>query len=270
MAKCAMKGIGAIRHLFWLWVALLVLVIPINQVEALQDPRSLFEHALLSTRKGDLKKALSLWDQFLEVAPKDAAALSNRGNVRLALGDPEGAIKDQTKAIDISPLENDPYLNRGLAEEALLDWSAAARDYKVILERNPDDPSALYNLGNVLASQSDWLEAETLYNKAAIAKVDFVIARSSRALAKYQLGNFDAAEEELRKLILRYPMFADARAALSALLWREGSFGEAESHWAAASGLDPRYRNNGWLLDVRRWPPKPAADLMAFLSLERP
>ena len=47
----------------------------------------------------------------------------------------------------------------------------------------------------------------------------------------------------------------------------EGS-GEAESHWAAAAGLDIRYRQRDWLLDVRRWPPQPTQQLMAFLALE--
>ena len=63
-------------------------------------------------------------------------------------------------------------------------------------------------------------------------------------------------------------MFADARAALTALLWKEGSLGEAESHWAATFGLDSRYREEEWLLNVRRWPSEPINDLMAFLNLE--
>ena len=57
------------------------------------------------------------------------AALSNRGNVRLALGDPSGAIDDQSASIVLAPEESDPHLNRGTAEEALQDWSAAAEDY---------------------------------------------------------------------------------------------------------------------------------------------
>ena len=107
-----------------------------------------------------------------------------------------------------------------------------------------------------------------LFSKASEALPGFVMARSSQALAAYQLGELDVAKKDLRKLILRYPMLADARAAMSALLWRQGSYGEAESHWAAAAGLDNRYRQSDWLLKVRRWPPQPTADLMTFLALE--
>jgi hypothetical protein len=39
--------------------------------------------------------------------------------VRLALGDLDGAIEDQTLSIALAPEEADPHLNRGTAEEAL-------------------------------------------------------------------------------------------------------------------------------------------------------
>ena len=75
-------------------------------------------------------------------------------------------------------------------------------------------------------------------------------------------------KKKIRILIRKYPLFADARAALSAVLWRKGFTGEAESIWAAAAGLDIRYRERDWLLNIRRWPPNPTNDLIAFLSLD--
>ena len=47
----------------------------------------LFDRALVASREGDFASALPLWDAVIERAPQDAAAWSNRGNVRLALGD---------------------------------------------------------------------------------------------------------------------------------------------------------------------------------------
>ena len=229
----------------------------------------LFEKALHESRQGNFVDALESWDRFLLSFPTDAVALSNRGNVRLALGDPEGAILDQTSAIKILPSEADPYVNRGIAEETLGQWDEAINDYQWVLTREPENASALYNLGNVVGSvRGDWLQAKELFNKASIANPGDVMARSSKALASYQLNELAQAEKELRALIRKYPMFADARAALTALLWREGSLGEAESHWTAVFGLDSRYSEEKWLLNVRRWPSDPINDLMAFLDLE--
>ncbi|WP_353292804.1 tetratricopeptide repeat protein [Synechococcus sp. M16CYN] len=233
------------------------------------DLQELYEQALIASRGGNFTKALPLWESILAQSPQDAAALSNRGNVRLALGDFDGAIEDQTRSIALAPEESDPHLNRGTAEEALQNWQAAAADYLWILDRQPDNASALYNLGNVRGSEGYWNEARRLYGQASLARPGFAMARSSEALAAWQEGDLAWAESELRKLVRRYPLFADARAALSGLLWRQGSAGEAESHWAAAAGLDQRYRQTDWLVDVRRWPPRPTQDLMAFLALKK-
>ena len=251
------------------FAALLVgLLLLLPQTVAAEDLESLYGRALQASQSGDFVQALPLWDQVLELSPNDAAALSNRGNVRLALGDPDGAIADQTRSIELAPEEPDPHLNRGTAEESLQDWAAAEADYLWILERDATDASALYNLGNVRGSTGDWDSARRLYEEAADARPGFAMARSSAALAAWQQQDLVWAEAELRKLIRRYPLFADARAALSGLLWQGGFSGEAESHWAAAAGLDTRYRQKDWLLDVRRWPPQPTQQLMAFLALE--
>jgi tetratricopeptide (TPR) repeat protein len=228
---------------------------------------ALFEQALAASRAGGFAAALPLWDAVLQRDPEDAAAWSNRGNVRLALGDAEGAIADQERAMALDPRHPDPHLNRGTAEESLGRWQAAAADYQWILERDPLEASALYNLGNVNGSLGDWQAARDCFSAAALARPGFAMARSSAALAAFQLGELEEAETQLRALIRRYPLFADARAGLTALLWSRGAHGEAESHWVAASGLDPRYRQADWLLQIRRWPPKPVQLLQQFLSL---
>ena len=50
------------------------------------------------------------WNKYLELFPDDAAALSNRGNIKLVIGDPKGAIEDQNHAIELDPDELDPIL----------------------------------------------------------------------------------------------------------------------------------------------------------------
>ena len=239
------------------------------EVNAEESLQLIFENALQESKNGNFVEAINDWNRFLEKSPADPAALSNRGNCFLALGEPEKAILDQTRAIKLLPLEPDPYLNRGIAEEALGLWDEASNDYEWILQHYPDESSALYNLGNVKASQGDWQMAKNLFDRASLVTPGFLMARSSKALALFQLGESKDAESDLRTIIRKYPMFADARAALSALLWKKGAIGEAESHWAAVVGLDNRYQDEDWLLNIRRWPPGPTKDLMTFLKLER-
>ena len=88
----------------------------------------LFNNALDSSSGGKFNLALQQWNYYLDSYPDDAAALSNRGNVRLVLGDIEGSIDDQNQAISLNPAEIDPYINRGIAEEALGLWSEAEKE----------------------------------------------------------------------------------------------------------------------------------------------
>ena len=123
-----MRWLAVVFTLFGLWG--LFSPLAVEAVGTSEPARDLFDQALLASRNGDVAQALPLWDRYLESHPEDAAALSNRGNVRLVLGDPEGAIADQTRSMELTPEENDPHLNRGTAEEALQQWDAAANDYE--------------------------------------------------------------------------------------------------------------------------------------------
>ena len=245
----------------------LLIILHISPTYALDSRELLFREALTFSSEGEFNNALDKWNDYLKIYPDDPAALSNRGNVKLVVGDPKGSLIDQNRSIQLNPNELDPYINRGIANESLGLWLKAKEDYLYVISKDKENFSALYNLANVEGSLDNWEKARSLFSKAAQYNPGFAMARSSEALANYQLGNFDASEKELRKLIRRYPTFADARAALTALQWSKGKSGEAESNWIAAVELDPRYSQEDWLLEVRRWPPAPVEDLMKFISI---
>ena len=240
----------------------------VNPCYSLSSRENLFKTALDLSSVGKFNLALQEWNRYLDSYPDDAAGLSNRGNVRLVMGDLEGSVDDQNKAIILNPNEIDPYINRGIAEEALGQWSQARKDYMFVISRDSKNFSALYNLANVEGSTFQWEKARDLFSKAALYTPGFAMARSSMALADFQLGNIEESEKELKKLIRRYPTFADARAALTALNWSKGEYGNAESNWIAVIELDPRYSDEEWLKKIRRWPPKPTKDLMNFIELK--
>ena len=63
----------------------------------------LFNNALNLSSGGKFNLALQEWNGYVDSYPDDAAGLSNRGNVRLVIGDVEGSIYDQNKAITLNP-----------------------------------------------------------------------------------------------------------------------------------------------------------------------
>ena len=150
--------------------------------------------------------------------------------------------------------------------EALGRFEEAQADYRAVLAVSPDDPAAWNNLGNATAGAGDWAAAEECYGRAAALAPQFSFAFANRALAQYQLGRDAAALRELRALLRRYPEFGDVRAALAAALWGAGLQAQAEGEWARVD--DARYRDLTWVKSKRRWPPRLAADLEAFLGIK--
>ena len=259
-----------IKHLkiYFLLIIFLANILYISPIYALNSREDAFKRALDLSSIGKFDVALQEWNIYLESYPDDAAAYSNRGNVKLVIGDIEGSIADQDIAIGLNPEELDPYINRGIAEEASGLWLLAKNDYIFVISKDSKNFSAMYNLANVEGSLSNWERSRDLFSKAAEFNPGFAMARSSLALVEYQLGNIDDSEKELKKLIRRYPTFADARAALTALNWSRGFLGKAESNWIAVTELDPRYSDEEWLIKIRRWPPQPTKDLMSFIDLK--
>ncbi|MEB3213793.1 MAG: tetratricopeptide repeat protein [Leptolyngbyaceae bacterium] len=224
--------------------------------------------AFESTQRGDFAQAEEDWSQLINLFPESAALWSNRGNVRAGQNKLDEAIADYTQSISLAPQEPDPYLNRGATYEALSQWEKAIADYNQALEIDPENAAAFNNRGNAKGGKGDWQGAIADYTRASELNTNFVLPVVNRALALYQVGETETSIKAIKGLARKYPQFADARAALTAVLWDQGKQGEAESNWVGARGLDRRYRDIEWVAHVRRWPPKVVDALDRFLHLQ--
>jgi tetratricopeptide (TPR) repeat protein len=240
----------------------------ITPIDPIQQVDMMFQKAFTATNAGDFAKAEVDWTEIIERYPDNAAAWSNRGNVRVSQNKLESAIADYNEAIHLAPDVPDPYLNRGAALEGLGKWDAAIVDYNHVLELNPDDAMAYNNRGNAKAGQGKWEAALVDYHKATEIAPNFAFAYANYALSLYEIGRIKEAIRSMRNTVRKYPQFPDVRAALTAALWVQGDQGEAESQWVSVVGLDRRYKDLNWVTQIRRWPPAIAAALGKFLSLQ--
>jgi tetratricopeptide (TPR) repeat protein len=232
----------------------------------IQQGEKIALEAFEATQKGDLEKAESLWLQLSETFSNNPAVWSNLGNIHLSLNQVDRAIADFNRAIAIVPMETAPYINRGIAYESQEKWDLAIADYNKVLEINPSEAVGYNNRGNVKAALGKWQEAITDYEKAVDLNSNFAFAEGNLAIALYQIGEEKRASYLMKDLVKDYPMFADMRAALTAILWEKGNQGEAQSNWIAAIGLDSRYKDIDWVKNSRRWAPKLVTALEKFLA----
>ena len=235
--------------------------------EELQEGDNIAKAALEATSKGEFRQAEGYWTLLIEKFPSNPAVWSNRGSCLVSQNRLIEALKDFDQAIAIAPDAPDTYLNRGTALENLGKYDDAIADYNKVLALQPDDAMAYNNRGNANGGLGKWEEALTDYHKAIELVPNFAFARANESLALYELGRTEDALKTMRKIVRKYPMFPDARAALTAVLWQKGLQGEAESNWVAAVGMDQRYQDIGWVVNVRHWPPKMVAALDRFINL---
>jgi len=181
-------------------------------------------------------------------------AYGNRGNCRSRQGLFRAAIEDYNKSIELCPYSADPVLNRGVAYEGLREYNLALEDYQAVLDVSPSDPAAWNNFGNANAALQNWDAALDAFKKATEISNSFSFAAVNYATVLFQQGKDQQAIRELRKILIKYPSFSDARAALAVALWLTGDRSGGEEQWYRVE--DRRYADIAWLAELRHWPPR--------------
>ncbi|ACA99886.1 TPR domain protein [Picosynechococcus sp. PCC 7002] len=267
MSDLSMRPIFSFLCSLLLWISLCWPSVALTNAQISEGDR-LTQTAIQAAKKGDLFTAEKIWSDLIEAFPQNPALWSNRGNTRASLNQFDAALDDLNEAIRLAPNQVEPYFNRGAILEQQQRFSEAIADYDKAIELDPQEAIAYHNRGNAYGSLGNWEQARQDYQKATELDPRFAWAAESYALALYQVGENNQAIQRMKGLVRKYPMFADARVALTAMLWGNHQFGEAESNWVAAAGLDDRYRDLEWLEDIRRFPPKVLEDLDNFLNLQ--
>lgn len=241
-----------------------------------------------ATQSGVLAATEHRWDdaekQFRIVLSEDAnsaSAWSNLGNVHLSKGKPQEAYRDFSEAIRLAPSAPVPYLNRALAEEqmgvdadeqnqhqeAQEQYTGAVQDCDQAIARDPKEFAAWFNRGNALARLRDYGGALESYRTAADLAPGIAGYRLREAELMFQEDRVADADRLLRTVVRKYPTYAEAHAALTAVQWQLGQAGKAEEHFAIATAIDSRWKRVSYIQTQTRWPPKLYAAMEKFLSI---
>lgn len=151
------------------------------------------------------REAEADYTEALRLEPAVASSLTGRANVRLALGDADGAISDLTDAMRIGGNSAGLLMARGYAYLVKENLDAASADFDAVIALQPKNASA-YNI---------------------------------RGLAQRKKGNLPAALADYAKAIELNPAFAQAYANRGYLYEAQGDKLAAVADLARALQLDP-------------------------------
>lgn len=226
------------------------------------------QDALRAAVAGDLEKANQLFSELIQLEPENASVWSNRGSVRISLKMYEEARADLTKAVQLAPQAPVPFLNRAIALEALGRYDEAIADCKTAIENDPEEYAAWFNLGNVDARVNKYDDALAAYGRASLLAPGIAGYRLKEALVLFQVKRSEEARKLMQGLVRKYPNYAEAHAALAAVLWSVGERSRAEEQFSEATKREPLYADIRWINSELLWPPNMVTAMKDFLAID--
>ncbi len=202
----------------------------------------------------DAAEKIRRQDQAIALAPGYAKAYRDRGDARLAAGDPAGAVTDYTSFLELRGEFPEAYHNRGIAKSALRDFAGAVEDYTRAIEIRADLPEAFNNRGNAKLSLRDLPGAHADYDRAIELCPRFAEAYHNRGCALEALEKFSEAVADYTRALDLSPNFADAylsRAIAEEKLGRipcaiedlERSLRVAPDNWTRRATIEERLKD---------------------------
>ncbi len=144
--------------------------------------------------RGNLPRAIELYETALTLDENYAQAHSNIGSALAAGGEPERALEHYRQAISTDPDTGDLRYNYGNALLAANLYAEAAEQFRFAVEAWPQDAEAFNNLGIALASAGRMAEAADAFREAVRLDPAGALAHRNLGIALEELGDADGAQ----------------------------------------------------------------------------
>src|SRR5262245_26898204 len=157
--------------------------------------------AVVETKLGRLKDALTSYDRALAVRPDDAGTLRNRGVTLHQLKRFDEALASYEQALVVRPDDAGTLSNRGVTLHELKRFEEALTSYDRALAVRPDDAGTLSNRGTTLHELRRFEDALASYERALTLRPDFAEAHWNEAICRLLIGDFNRgwAKFQLRR-----------------------------------------------------------------------
>ncbi len=196
----------------------------------------------LLQQEENFDEAEKVYEQMLQIDPRDAPTLAALGNLKLSR-DPATAIGYLEEAVRLAPGKIDYLEILSVAQLQAGKNEDAEAGIRRALRKKPGDPSLMNNLGIALIGQERYREATGVLRKVLQKTPNAIQARNNLAVSLAREGRLSEAEAEAQRVIREAPSYVDGIMTLASILEREGKY-EKEYKLLSASkkaSHDPLY-----------------------------
>jgi tetratricopeptide (TPR) repeat protein len=205
--------------------------------------------------QGEYKKAIEIFEEYLELHPRDEETYFLIGNSFHMLGDVSKAIKAYQKVLEINPEHTDSsvclsilYNDIGRYDEGRKIFDQAQKRIKTMGPSLFEDSHINkkfslkhYELGGLYYSYHRFEEAMLEFQKSLNLDPQNLECRVKYAKAMARKGSVMKAVEELKSLKAEYPNYYPGRISLGLLYYSLGKVIEAQWEWNYILKKDPQH-----------------------------
>jgi tetratricopeptide (TPR) repeat protein len=206
-----------------------------NDVE---NPDALGNLAAIEHALRRYPEALAYIERQCDRAPRDAAALAERGHMLGHLGRHDEALSALDRALAVDPGLARAHMLRGLELSALGHLPEAVVAYRKAIAIRPDAPAHV-NLGNALENQGEHDAAIAAYEEATRLDPHDPVAWRGLGAARAKKGDRERAIGAYREAIRVSPDFAEAHNDLGLLLRKDRDLKSAIREFKEAIRFGP-------------------------------
>lgn len=203
--------------------------------------RNTLKQALAVHESGDLRRAISLYEQILRVAPNQAEAYELLGVAQSQSGQHETGLKNIRKAIQLNPRLLVAKTNLGHALMNAGKLAAAIDQFRAVIAENPVDERAFVGLAQALIGANRIDDALNTIDAATTRFPRSATFLNERGRVATMLGKHAIAAEDYRRAFQLNPNFHTAAVNLANALTEQRRFEEAEAVLVNVLKTVPRF-----------------------------
>jgi tetratricopeptide (TPR) repeat protein len=258
-------------RIFLLFLPALLFAVPVlsAQTQAQRNEaaaRAAHEDAAEKYNAGLYSMAIEDWTRAMELAPREAMYVFNRGLARRGRNDFAAALADFTEAIRLNPNEVRYYVERGAMHAKLKNPAGAVADFTAAINRKPDDANYYATRAVARAHLYESSAALADLNVAIRLKPDEASYYAVRGVIYAYLDQPAAAIADADRSVSLQPRSAEHRLHRASMYRTLGRLPEALTNVKDALDLNPRepraYTERGILLQAMGDPDKALGDYL--------
>ncbi len=169
-----------------------------------QNSGAFFSRGYAFYQLRNFRQSLDDFTQVINLEPTSNLAFSAlfyRGNLRMSLGDPQGAVRDYNQALEVDSTAALAFVQRGQAENALGKSGNALKSYSQAIRLEPNLAAAYLNRCLTKSNLNDQPGAISDCTEATGINPNLLTAYQNRGLAYHRAGNYKQAIADLNVAI---------------------------------------------------------------------